>query len=94
MTCHSILAEQGYKVFAIDDEAASLIPYEGDAATWFQQNTGGRVMNFLAIARGEHISLVDKAVARIKAKMGLQPRVRVKASRRADPQRLPDLPAG
>lgn len=71
VSCHAILAEYGYRIYAIDDEALSLIPYDGSGPVeWFARHVGGRVLNFLCVARDQHLALAERGINRIRVMVG------------------------
>lgn len=71
VACHAILAEYGYRIYAIDDEALTLIPYDGSGPQeWFARHVGARVLNYLCVSRDQHFALAERGIGRIRAMMG------------------------
>ncbi len=71
VACHAILAEYGYRIYAIDDDALSLIPYDGSGPQeWFARHVGARVLNYLCSTRDQHLVLAERGIQRIRALMG------------------------
>lgn len=68
--CWDILKSHGYRILGIDDEAVSLIPYDGsDPASWLERHIGNRVINYLCVAREEHVQTAELGISRIRSMM-------------------------
>lgn len=70
--CRAILAGHGYRMFAIDDDALTLMPYEDSVPveTWFAEQVRWRCLNYLCVAREDHLALAQQGVARVNALLG------------------------
>lgn len=73
LRCRSILVGCGYRMLAIDDDDLTLKPCDASTSVeaWYAEHVRGRTMNYLCIARDEHLSLAERGVARVHARLAV-----------------------
>ena len=66
--CRTLLEPQGYRLFALDDDALTMTACPaGDVTGWFNDFVQGRALNYLCVARDAHLLLAQQGVARVRA---------------------------
>jgi FkbM family methyltransferase len=70
--CRALLQAHGYALFALDDDEAAMtrIDPTTSAEAWFESHVRGRALNYLCVARQEHLAAAERGVKRIQALLG------------------------